>query len=60
LTGKEKGPRRDIVILNAAAAIIAGNLADGFTSAITKAEASISSGRALACLERLIEFSNKV
>jgi anthranilate phosphoribosyltransferase len=60
LTGKEKGPRRDIVILNAAAAIIAGNLADDFESAINLANASVSDGRALACLERLIEFSNKV
>lgn len=60
LTGKEKGPRRDIVILNAAAAIIAAGLADDFGSAIKLANVSVSNGRALACLEKLIEFSNKV
>ncbi|MHC4070242.1 MAG: anthranilate phosphoribosyltransferase, partial [Planctomycetota bacterium] len=46
LSGKEKGPRKDIVILNAAAAIIAGNLADDFKSAIGLAEASVSDGGA--------------
>jgi len=59
LSGKEIGPRKDIVVLNAAAAIIAGNLANDFKSAITKAQASISSGEALRCLEKLIEISNK-
>ncbi|HDZ69421.1 MAG TPA: anthranilate phosphoribosyltransferase [Phycisphaerales bacterium] len=55
--GKDSGPRKDIVILNAAAAIIAGNLADDFESAIKIANASVSDGRALACLEKLIEVS---
>ena len=56
--GKDSGPRKDIVILNAAAAIIAGNLADDFESAIKIANASVSDGKALACLEKLIEISN--
>ncbi|MHC4310395.1 MAG: anthranilate phosphoribosyltransferase, partial [Planctomycetota bacterium] len=60
LSGKEKGPRKDIVILNAAAAIIAGNLADDFKSAIGLAEASVSDGGASACLEKLIKVSNNV
>ncbi|MHC4695016.1 MAG: anthranilate phosphoribosyltransferase, partial [Planctomycetota bacterium] len=58
LSGKEKGPRKDIVILNAAAAIIAGNLADDFKSAIGLAEASVSDGGASACLDKLIKVSN--
>jgi anthranilate phosphoribosyltransferase len=58
LNGKETGPRKDIVVLNAAAAIIAGSLADDFTSALTKAEASISSVNAMRCLDKLIEVSN--
>ncbi|MFQ6036594.1 MAG: anthranilate phosphoribosyltransferase [Sedimentisphaerales bacterium] len=58
LSGRESGPRKDIVVLNAAAAIIAGNLANDFTSALTKAEASISSGNATKCLDKLIEVSN--
>ncbi|MHC4149117.1 MAG: anthranilate phosphoribosyltransferase [Planctomycetota bacterium] len=59
LEGKQKGPRRDIVVLNAAAAVIAGGLADDFGSAIEKADSSINDGEALACLEKLIEVSNK-
>ena len=58
LSGKERGPRKDIVILNAAAAIIVGDLADDFKSAIKTAENSVNSGKALACLEKLIEVSN--
>ena len=56
--GKETGPRRDIVILNAAAAVIAGGLADDFRTAIRLVEASVDSGKALKCLEKLIEVSN--
>ncbi len=59
LSGKESGPRKDIVVLNAAAAIIAGGLADDFASAIKPAEASVSDGKASACLKKLIEVSNK-
>jgi anthranilate phosphoribosyltransferase len=58
LSGKETGARKDIVILNAAAAIIAGDLADNFESAIKLAEGSVSNGKAQACLEKLIEISN--
>lgn len=60
LSGKETGPRKDIVILNAAAAIIAGNLADDFGAAMAQAEASISEGKASACLEKLIQISNSL
>jgi anthranilate phosphoribosyltransferase len=60
LSGKENGPRKDIVILNAAAAIIIGGLADDFASAIKVAEASVSDGKALTSLEKLIEVSNSV
>ena len=59
LNGKESGPRKDIVVLNAAAAIIAGGLADDFASAIKLAEASVSDGGASACLKKLIEVSNR-
>ncbi len=58
LGGKETGARRDIVILNAAAAIIAGGLSDDFESAIEMANASVGDGKALSCLEKLIEISN--
>jgi len=59
LSGKESGPRKDIVILNAAAAIIAGSLAADFASAIKLANASVNDGKALACLEKLIEISKR-
>jgi anthranilate phosphoribosyltransferase len=60
LSGKESGPRKDIVVLNAAAAVIAGGLADDFASAIAKAEDSISSGNAMRYLDKLIEVSNRI
>jgi len=59
LAGKDKGPRKDIVVLNAAAAIIVAGIADDFASAIALAETSISDGNAVACLEKLIEVSNR-
>ena len=59
LTGKETGIGKDIVILNAAAAIIAGGLAEDFSSAIELAEASVSDGKALESLEKLAEISNR-
>lgn len=59
LAGKEKGPRRDIVMLNAAAGIVVSGLADGFAQALPLAEASINQGKALHCLEKLVEVSNK-
>ena len=49
----ERGPRRDIVLLNAAAGIMAGGRASDFPAAIKAAEESIDSGKALAKLEAL-------
>ncbi len=59
ISGKEQGPRKDIVVLNAAAAIIVGGLADNFESAINKAKDSVNSGKAMECLQRLIGISNR-
>jgi anthranilate phosphoribosyltransferase len=59
LTGKETGAGKDIVVLNASAAIIAGGLVEDFASAVKLAEASISDGRAQDCLNTLVEVSNK-
>jgi len=58
LEGRETGAKKDIVILNAAAAIIVGNLADDFESAIKIANNSVGDGKALTALEKLIEVSN--
>lgn len=53
------GPRRDVVLMNAAAALMAAGVADGFTEGIRQAEASIDSGRARAKLEALIDFTQQ-
>ncbi len=58
LSGKERGARRDIVVLNAAAAIIVAGLVDSFLQALPLAEYSIDDGKAMHCLETLIEVSN--
>ncbi|MBN2315044.1 MAG: anthranilate phosphoribosyltransferase [Sedimentisphaerales bacterium] len=60
LSGRDQGARRNIVLLNAAAAIIVAGLADDFTAAIQRAETSIDDGGAMACLEKLIDVSNQV
>ena len=58
LEGRDKGPRKDIVLLNSAAGIIVAGLADDFESAMTLAEQSIADGKASACLQKMIEVSN--
>jgi anthranilate phosphoribosyltransferase len=58
LSGKETGPKKDIVMLNAAAAIIVAGLADDFESALKSATESIANGKAQDCLEKLIAVSN--
>jgi len=59
LSGKEQGPKRDIVLLNAGAAIYANGKAESIEQGIEKARESISSGNALQKLEQLIELSNR-
>lgn len=54
----QPGPQRDIVVLNAAAAIQAGAEAGDWAEAIDKAKQSIDSGAALAKLEALIKASH--
>jgi anthranilate phosphoribosyltransferase len=54
----QSGPRRDIVLLNAAAALVASGKASDFKWGIEMAAGSISSGRAMGKLKRLIEVTN--
>jgi len=49
-----EGPRRDIVALNAAPAIVAGERASDLAEGVAMAQASIDSGAALAKLDELI------
>ena len=57
LKGAE-GPARDIALLNAAAAIVAGDKASDLREGIQVAAEAIDSGRAMAKLEALIVASN--
>ncbi|MBT6149474.1 MAG: anthranilate phosphoribosyltransferase [Gemmatimonadetes bacterium] len=52
------GPCTDVVVLNAAAAIAAGGLAPDLTQGVAQARESLSSGKAIRALDRLIEVSN--
>ncbi len=57
LKGKEGAPR-DMVVLNAGAAFMASGKADGWQEGIAYAVEVIESGRALAKLNSLVEFTN--
>lgn len=55
---KEPGAARDIVILNAGAALYAANVADSMKAGIVLARQAIDSGAAQAKLEQLVSTSN--
>ncbi|HEY0317128.1 MAG TPA: anthranilate phosphoribosyltransferase [Solirubrobacterales bacterium] len=57
LEGAE-GPRRDLVLLNAAAAIYVGGLAADLSEGVAKAATAIDSGAAGNVLERLVAATN--
>ena len=59
ILGGDKGPKRDIVLLNAAAAIVAGGKATDIAAGLAVAAESIDSGRALEKLEGLKAKSNE-
>jgi anthranilate phosphoribosyltransferase len=56
----EAGPRREVVVLNAAAAILAAGKADDWGPAIARARDSLDSGKAMQALSRLVEASKSV
>ena len=55
LDGSQRGAPRDVVLLNAAAML--ATLSGDWASGLTRARASLDSGAALACLEKLIATS---
>ncbi len=59
LTGKEKGPRKDSALINAAAAIVSGRKAGNLEEGLRMAECSIESGGAYDKLLSLIKYTNK-
>lgn len=56
--GGEPGPMRDIVILNAAAALLAADVASNFANAVEEARAAIDDGLATERLDALISVSS--
>jgi anthranilate phosphoribosyltransferase len=55
----EKSSRRDVVLLNAAAALVAAGKADHLVNALTLAAKSIDSGVAGSKLRELVQFTNR-
>jgi anthranilate phosphoribosyltransferase len=53
----KKGPKRDMVLLNAAAAFVASDLDNDFRQGIDRAKESIDSGNARAKLDSLVHFT---
>jgi anthranilate phosphoribosyltransferase len=58
--GNEAGPARDIVILNAGAALYAANVAGTMKEGIDKARAVLASGAAKARLQQLISMTQQL
>ena len=56
----EEGPRRDIVLMNSAVALIVSGKTEDFKTALQTAEDSIDSGKALKKIEEVKRFSNAV
>jgi len=54
----EAGPFRDVVLYNAAAALIVADKVSGLTDGVAMAAEAIDSGKAAQTLERLIEITN--
>jgi anthranilate phosphoribosyltransferase len=54
------GTRLDVVLLNAAAGLVVGGKANALRDGIELARESIRSGKALSCLEKLIELTQKL
>ena len=55
----QRGPKRDIVLLNASAAFRASGLVDNFEGGVEMAKEAIDSGRAREKLEALISFTQE-
>ncbi|MBF5002673.1 anthranilate phosphoribosyltransferase [Diaphorobacter caeni] len=55
----DDGPARDIVCLNAGAALYAANVASSIEDGLNKARAALDSGAALRKLEELVQFTQK-
>lgn len=52
-----KGPKRDVVIMNAGAALLAADIVKGYEDGLERAAQSIDSGKALGKLEEMKKFT---
>ncbi len=57
LAGEDRGPRRGIVLANAAAALLVAGIVDDLSDGVGRAEASIDSGAARRVLERVVSLT---
>jgi anthranilate phosphoribosyltransferase len=60
LAGQDRSPRRDVVLLNAAAALHVGGLVDDLETGVERARASIDEGAAMRILDAMIAYTNAV
>ena len=60
LSGKEKGAKRDIVLLNSAGALYVDGKARDMKEGIEMAKEAIDSGKAIQKLQEIIDISNKL
>jgi anthranilate phosphoribosyltransferase len=60
ILGGERGPRRDIVIMNAAAALVVGGRAADLKDGVALAGRAIDTGAARNALDRLVALSRKL
>ena len=60
LEGQEAGPKRDIVLLNSAAALVAADRAADLREAVEIARESLRSGAARQRLDQMIAASQKM
>ena len=58
LSGKEKGAKRNIVLLNAGATLYAGGMCSSIEEGIKLAEKTIDSGKAASIIDALVKASN--
>ncbi len=55
----EKGPKRDVVLINSGAALVAAEVANDIKTGIRLAQESIDSGKALEKLEMLAQYTQE-
>ncbi len=60
LSGEERGAKRDIVLLNAAYALVADGSASDVKDAMSMASEAIESGRAASHLKKIVDLSHRI